>query len=307
MSYDESASGDGPSLRALRYFVALAEDPHFSRTAMRLGIAQPSLSQQIKVLESKLGAQLFRRTKRTVGLTEAGHALLPDARRLMADAARMRNRVRAVASGAEGTLRVGFVASGAYDILPAIVRRFRAICPNALFELDECMLRFPVDQLLSGTLDLAIARGPFHHDVLRSETFLREPLCVALPAAHPLAKQPRVRLRDLAGEPFALFPRQRSPEFHDAIVDYCRAAGFEPRIAHEAAEWQMLASLVAAGLAVSLAPVSVRRMPRAGVKYCLLSPPRKLAQLDLVYGTAPPSPLVLAFVRAAREAALTSP
>ena len=212
----------------------------------------------------------------------------------------MRTHVRRVAEGEVGTLRVGFVASGAYDVLPSIIRRFRARRPDVHLEVDECALRVPVEQLEAGTLDVAIVRGPSSHPSLHVETLRREPLCVVLPWDHPRARRGRLPLAALAGEPFALFPRERAPAFHDAIFACCRAAGFVPRVVHEAADWQVLVSLVAAGMAVALAPASVRQLPRAGVVYRPVRPPRAIAELDLVYA-ARTSPLVEAFVRAAHD------
>jgi DNA-binding transcriptional LysR family regulator len=288
------------SLRSLRSFVAVAEDLHFGRAAARLDIAQPSLSHQIKALEAVLGAPLLRRTKRTVALTDAGRAVLPDARRLLAQAERMRTHVRRVAAGEVGEVRVGFVASGAYGMLPAIARQFRRKCPDAHLEVDECDLKLPLEQLVAGTLDLAIVRGPVSHPTLRVEPLLREPLCVVLPERHRLAARARIPLRALAGEAFALFPRHRNPAFHDAITGFCRDAGFVPRIAHEAADWQVVASLVAAGMAITLAPASVRTIPRAGVCYRALSPAREIAELDIVYSPSLLSPLAQVFLEVAR-------
>jgi DNA-binding transcriptional LysR family regulator len=294
---------DEPSLRALRYFEALAEELHFAQAADRLRISQPSLSQQIQRLEGVLGTRLFERTKRSVRLTAAGRALVPDARQLLVQGDRMRAHIARVAAGQEGEIRVGFVASGAYDILPAIIRRFREQCPDAHVEVDECALRVPLEQLEAGTLDVAIVRGPLSHPTLHVQALLREPLCAVLPSDHALARRVRLPLAALRAEPFALFPRERAPAFHDAISSCCRDSGFLPRIAHEAADWQVLVSLVAAGMAVTLAPVSVRQLPRAGVVYRPVRPAHAIAELDLVYAPARTSPLVEAFVRVARETA----
>jgi DNA-binding transcriptional LysR family regulator len=129
----------------------------------------------------------------------------------------------------------------------------------------------------------------------------REPLCAVLPARHRLAPRARVPLAALADEAFALFPRQRAPVFYDLILDSCKEAGFRPRITHEAAEWQALASLVAAGLVVTLAPESVRNLPRAGVVYRPIRPSRDIAQLDVVYSAAHLSPVGRALLAVARE------
>src|SRR5262245_27774153 len=290
-----------PGFSALRSFLALAEDLHFARAAARLGVSQPSLSQQIKGLEALLGAELFRRTRRSVELTPAGHALVQEARQLLAQGQRLRTNVSRVARGETGELRIGFVASGAYDLLPAIIRRFRASRPGAQVALDECALNVPVDSLMSGTLDLAIVRGPFRHPPLETETLFREPLCAVVPDSHALAHRKVIALDALADEAFVLFPRRRAPAFHDAITECCRAAGFAPRIVEEAADWQLLASMVAAGLAVTLAPESVRQLPRSGVRYVSLTPRRLVAQLDLVYAPTRLSALTDEFRRAAHE------
>jgi LysR family transcriptional regulator, benzoate and cis,cis-muconate-responsive activator of ben and cat genes len=292
-----------PTLRSLRYFVALAEELHFARAADRLHISQPSLSQQIQRLEAVLGARLFERTKRSVRPTEAGRALLADARPLLAQGDRLRTHIARVAAGQVGELRVGFVASGAYDMLPAIIRRFRERCPDAHLEIDECALRVPLEQLEAGTLDVAIVRGPVSHPTLQVEPLLREPLCAVIAGDHRLARRGPVPLSALAREPFAMFPRERAPVFYDALLRCCRDAGFLPRVVQEAADWQVLVSLVAAGMAVTLAPASVRQLPRAGVVYRPVRPARPIAELDLVHAPARMSPLAESFLRVARETA----
>lgn len=294
---------DSLTLRTLRYFVTLAEDLHFGQAATRLGIAQPGLTQQIQRLERVLGVTLFERGPRRVTLTDAGHALVLHARDLLLQGERMQAHVQRVARGELGTLRVGFVASGAWDFLPPVVRRFRERYPDAHVEVDECGLETPTARLEAGTLDVAIVRGPITHPGLRVETLSREPLCAVVPDAHRLAHRARIELRAMAGDAFALFPRRRAPAFHDAITALCREAGFVPRITHEAADWQALVSLVAAGLVVTLAPQSVRRIPRAGVCYRDITPARAVAQLDIVAGPSPASPLVAAFIELAHEVA----
>jgi DNA-binding transcriptional LysR family regulator len=294
---------DALSLRSLRFFVTLAEELHFARAAARLGIAQPGLSQHVRRLEQLLGVRLFNRTNRRVELTEAGHALIPDARVLLQHSARMSTRVRCVAKGETGRVRVGFVASGGYDLLPKIIRRFRVACPDAAIELDACDLQLPWDRLEAGVLDVVIARGPRRHPSFKIETLYREPLCVVLPATHPLVARRRLRLVDLAHEAFAMFPRDRAPEFLDAIIGVCRDAGFVPRITHEAADWQVLASLVAADVVIALAPASVQHMRRKGVCYRPLSPRRDIARLDLIFAADGVSPLTRTFLRVARETA----
>jgi DNA-binding transcriptional LysR family regulator len=302
--YIKQMTGNPLNLRRLGYFVAVAEELHFGRAARRVGIAQPALSQQIGKLEAELSVLLFERTKRSVRLTEAGRALVGEGRELLARSNQITSRLLRVSEGKVGCLRVGFVASGAYDILPPIVRRFRRAFPDVQIEVDECGLEFPVERLSSGALDLAVVRGPVNRTDFRIETLLREPLCAVVPCGHRLAARRRIALGSLRDETFILFPRHRAPEFHDQITGMCRAAGFVPNVRQDAAEWQLLVSLVAAGFGVTLAPASVRFMPRRGVQYLAISPCASFAQLDLVFSQLSTSPAAERFARIARQMGL---
>lgn len=289
------------NLRRLVYFITLAEELHFALAATRLNIAQPALSQQIVKLEDELGVRLLDRTKRCVRLTDAGSALLVDARVLVAQSEQIACRVGRISRGESGRLRVGFVASGAYDLLPWVIRRFRVRCPDVVLELDECGLEVPFERLASGSLDLAIVRGPLRRPGFRVETVLHEPLMAVVPDGHRLANGRTVQLSAFTSESFVLFPRYRAPDFHDAITGLCHDAGFVPNVVHEAAEWQVLVSLVAAGLGVTIAPASVRFMPRLGVVYLRIRSCPAVAQLDVVYSRPQVSASAETFARIAHD------
>jgi DNA-binding transcriptional LysR family regulator len=290
-------------LRHLRAFVILAEELHFGRAAHRLRIAQPALSQQIQRLESVLTVRLLHRTSRSVELTEAGHALLASARGLLAEAERAVVTTRRAGLGEVGVLRIGFAASGAFGILPSILRRFRQEFPDVFIEFYDGPLELPIERLENGSLDVAIARGPVHEPRLRAEVFYRERICAVLPEAHPLASRNRIQLAALATDDFVMFPRQRSPYFHDSLTDLCRRAGFLPQITQEAADWQVLASLVAAGLGVSIAPMSVRQMPREGVRCIPLTASERIAELVLLSHKQRVSSITSSFISIAKEVA----
>jgi DNA-binding transcriptional LysR family regulator len=290
-------------LRHLRAFVILAEELHFGRAAHRLRIAQPALSQQIQRLEGVLTVRLLHRTSRSVELTEAGHALLASARGLLAEAERAVVTTRRAGLGEVGVLRIGFAASGAFGILPSILRRFRQEFPDVLIEFYDGPLELPIERLENGSLDVAIARGPVREPRLRAEVFYRERICAVLPETHRLASRNRIQLAALATDDFVMFPRQRSPYFHDSLTDLCRRAGFLPRITQEAADWQVLASLVAAGLGVSIAPMSVRQMPREGVRCVPLTSSEQIAELVLLCHKERVSSITSSFIGIAHKAA----
>jgi DNA-binding transcriptional LysR family regulator len=136
--------------------------------------------------------------------------------------------------------------------------------------------------------------------------FFHEPLCAVVPEDHGLAGRLTVRAAALAQEAFVLFPRHRAPHFYDALTRLCAEAGFSPNVRYEAADWQVMVSIIAAGLGVTLAPDSVRWLGRPGVSYVRLTPARKVAQLCLVHDVENSSPLKSIFIKVARSAAVRS-
>jgi DNA-binding transcriptional LysR family regulator len=257
-------------LRHLRYFVAVAEELHFGRAAVRLRIAQPPLSRQIRDLERELGAPLFDRVPRGVELTPAGLALLPEARLTLAQAERAQRTAQRAARGEIGRLRVGFVEAAIYSsALPDVLGFFRMHLPDiglSLFEMEPLQ---QAEAFREGRIDLGILHNP-PPDAdrwLRVEPVYSEPLVAAVPHAHRLARRARPALGDFATEPFVLFPRHVGPELFDGIIARCSSAGFSPRVVQEAAGWPTLAALVAAGVGVTFVPRSLAHFRRPEVVY----------------------------------------
>lgn len=243
-------------LRHLWYFVAVAEELSFSRGAQRVGIAQPPLSQQIQRLEDSLGARLFDRSARRVQLTEAGKLLVPEARRLLADAAHAVQQIRRAGRGEIGTLCIGHWSSTLFSPLPVAVRRFRERFTGVTVRLRELYPPDDYDSIRTGAVDVAIMREPQPMDGIAELPVLVEPLVAALPADHRLARRRAIPPGLLRDEPFVLFPREAVPGLHDKLLGLCRSAGFEPRVVQEVEAWHTIVSLVEAGIGVSLIPAS---------------------------------------------------
>ncbi|MER6960084.1 LysR family transcriptional regulator [Streptomyces sp. NPDC000618] len=255
-------------LPQLHAFVVLAEELHFGRAATRLGIAQPPLSQQIRRLEDKVGHELFSREPGRVALTSAGRELLPAARRVLTDLADGLAAARAVGSGQAGRLRIGFAASLALTVLPGLLRTFRERFPDVHLDIHEMTTAPQIAALRDKTIDIGLLREPPADEAeLNFETVLTEPFVAVLPSTHPLAAQRTVPLAQLANSPFVLLPRTVGPQLHDQITGLCTAAGFTPRVVQSAVEWQTVCALVEAGLGVSLAPASIRRIRLKGVAF----------------------------------------
>ena len=290
-------------LRRLHAFVATAEEGHVTRAAERLGMRQPPLSRLLQGLEARLGCRLLRRLPRGVVPTEAGLALLEEARGVLARAGQVEDAVRRAARGEAGRLAVGFTSSAAlHPFVPAAIRRFREASPGVRLELDEAGTAELVEGVLLGRLDAAFVRSPAGAVAgLRVEPVLEEPMLAALPDGHRLAGDdgPPLPLAALAGEAFVLYRRPSGPGLYDAILAACREAGFAPTIAQEAPRLPSTLSLVAAGLGVSVVPASMRRLAAAGVAYrALCDCPGLSAPVQLVLRRAGASATAARFAAA---------
>jgi DNA-binding transcriptional LysR family regulator len=255
-----------PGLRQLTYFVAVAEELHFGRAAARVGIAQPPLTQQIQKLEARIGCRLFRRGRRTE-LTEAGVALLEEARRILPQVEHAVEHTRRTGRGETGELRLGAPPSVMLSALPAVIRKYRERFPEVRFTLRELSTSAIEDALGRGEIDLGLLRETRPALPLVSKVLFEESVVAVLPAAHPLAGRRTLALGALRAEPFVFFPRRLGGAFYDRLVSFCADADFVPRIVQEATQWQSVVCLVEAGLGVSLAPGCVQRFRWKGVVY----------------------------------------
>lgn len=284
-------------LRLLRQFLAVAEELHFGRAAVRLHMTQPPLTMAVQALERELGAVLFERTRRSVALTPAGQALLTPVRRLLAGAEDLPRLAQAAAAGRTGQLRLAFVSSIAYGPLPEWLRAFRDSHPDVALQLREATLdvqlaAFDADEIDAGFMLHAPQAEPAGFATWRA---LAEPLVMALPDQHPAAARRSLRFEAVASEPLVIFPRQIAPSLYDAVLSAYRAKGATPQIAQEAIQMQTIVNLVSAGMGVAWVPESVTRLQRPGVVY------RTVAGMDLHCETSlawrePALPVVARFV-----------
>lgn len=204
-------SVEPPELRALRYFVAVAEELHFGRAAARLHIAQPSLSVQIRKLEHSLGVRLFERTSRHVELTVVGAVLLEEAHRLLVGADRLVQATREAARGAHGTLVVGFQANAAAELTPKILTAYQTRHPRVQVEMRSHDFADPYVGLANGSVDVAFVRPPLLvQDWLSIETLFIEPRLLVTSSDSPLAARRRVSVEEVADEAFV---GRRAPEY----------------------------------------------------------------------------------------------
>jgi DNA-binding transcriptional LysR family regulator len=263
-------------LRQLRYFVAVAEELHFSRAATRLHIAQPPLSQQIKQLETELQSKLLYRTKRHVELTEAGRAFLEEARKTLAQADHAVRVARIAGDSPNRPLHVGFIDTALYRFLPRLLGAAREALPSIQIVLHEMTSGQQVEALARGEIQLGILRRTRGGPLIVFREIGNENMVLAIPEGHPLQAKTYVEVADLATEGWVLFPRILSPGLHDFIMGLCRRAGFVPRVVQEANEGHTIVGLVAAGVGISIVVDSLTHLATPNVVFRPINPTPKL-------------------------------
>jgi len=259
-------------IRTLACFIAVADTLNFRRAALQLHLTQPALSARIQNLEDEIGAMLLERDRRHVALTAAGAALLPHARAACAQAAAGKEQARRAARGETGMLRIGFTLLALYGLIPPCVREFRARYPGVQVELAEMNSPSLESALAAGAVDIAVLHPPLYTPGLATAELAGEQLVLALPAGHRLARRKTVAVRDLAGEPFLIAPRNVGPSIYDRVIAMFQDAGLSPRIVQEATPMTSLVALVAAGIGMGLVTAGMARVPRPDVAYRPLRP-----------------------------------
>lgn len=271
-------------LRHLRYFIAVAEELHFGRAALRLNISQPPLSQQIMQLETETGARLFNRTNRSVQLTAAGEQLLSDARAILLQVEQASDRAARLHRGEEGELRIGFTSSAPFTaVVSDALFRFRQRWPQVHIKMQEINTRQQLVPLHEGLLDLGVMRNtPLPAD-LRHQLLLSEPLYAVVHKAHPLAGAEKISVTALAAEPFVFFDPQGGTALYSDILALLHRYHIKPYITQEVGEAMTILGLVATGLGVSILPASFRRARLSDVVWLPLTEDDAISELWLVW------------------------
>lgn len=260
-------------IRWLEYFVTVAEERHFGRAAERLGIAQPPLSRQIKQIEDDLDVRLFNRGRSQVTLTQAGEKLLDRALEILSLLEEAQLEARRIGQGAKGRLRIGFVGSTTYGVIPNILKSYRRHYPEValgLFPMNNADLS---TALIRREIDIAIARPKLVDPEITSRQLIKEPLVAALPDTHRLADPGKIALRDLENETLILYPEKPRPSFADHVLDLFRAEGLKPESRVFTMDFQTAISLVSVEVGGAIVPASVGTAQRQGVRYLPISNP----------------------------------
>ncbi|WP_166969334.1 LysR family transcriptional regulator [Brevibacterium atlanticum] len=271
-------------LQQIRAFVAVAEELHFGRAAERLGMAQPPLSRTIRTLETELGASLFQRTTRTVSLSPAGKALLEPAKHMLATQQVAVESVRRSSSGEVGRVRLGYSQPSSRHLAAALVTASHDRNPGIAFQLESSVYSEEgLERIMDGSLDLALVRWRQRPPHIAGRPVAVEHPCAAMPTTHRLAARKKIRVEELADEPFVLFPARPSSNLRETAMRLCLDAGFSPRIVQEAPDSQSISALVSAGMGITITVDSVAAGDDPRITVVPLDVPDESIHVHLAY------------------------
>ena len=288
----------GMDLGELRAFVAVAEELHFGRAGLRLGITQPQVSRLVRALEGDLGVELFVRTPRHTQLTEAGAMLLADARDTLGAHARLWARAEDARRGMRGRVSVGFVWSTLGAFLAPLVGAATERHPDIELSVSQLAFIELIPALRRGDIDLAIARRTWASAEMLEQTLRLESSVLALPEGHRFAERATVSLAELAGEPMVALQRTLAPTAYDRVIEAARDRGIELRIVQHVRSAAEALALVAAGIGIIRMP---RAPPHRTRAWCIGSFATPRAAVTLLRRPAPPTASVAAITALATE------
>ena len=289
-------------IHQLTYFIAVAETGGFSRAARRCHVAQPSLSQQIMKLEQELGQPLFDRLGRTVTLTEAGQALLPHARAVLAEVQTIKRGLTDQIEAGYGHLSVGFIPTIAPFLLPAILRTFTERYPQAELAVHEDLTESLIRGLVRGELDVGIMSLPINNKQIVTEELFTEPLLVAFSRQNELVNRTSLRTKDLEAFPFIALNEVHC--FGEQVQSFCYQQDITIDIVCYTSQLATVQNCVACGLGISLVPQMLAASDHSGqIQYLAINddpPQRKVVAAS--HGSRMSSFLAQAFVEVVKEA-----
>ena len=257
-------------IRQLRYFIAVAEHLNFTKAANQLYVAQSAISHQIADLEEQVGVKLFTRNKRSVQLTPAGSVFLKEAIEIVEKTSGAIEKAKQTDAGIIGSLSIGFLSVHVRSFLPDLVKMFRELYPKVELHLNHFPSKMLKETLEEGDLDLAftLPAGLNRIEEIEIQTVVREPYCIVMHKNHPLSSHKKIKLLELANEPFIIHNRQASPVgSYDFIVHLCEQSGFTPRIVNQPRFVDTVPVLVESEIGISILPKSFEAISSSSLRF----------------------------------------
>jgi DNA-binding transcriptional LysR family regulator len=243
------------TFKEIKYFIAVSEELNFRRAAKKLNITQPPLSQQIKLLEEKIGFKLLKRDKSHVSLTLAGNKFLKDSYDITSKIKRSILTGKKISRGEIGTLRIGFSTLASFYILPAVISKFYKIYKGVELQLKEMRTEKIIKEILDKKIDLGFAGKKIINKDINSISLYKEKIILAINKNNPLSKKKNISISDIKNENFILFPKSKGTlGLYDKIIEFCKKGNFEPNVIQEAYEIEVILGLVSGGMGIALIP-----------------------------------------------------
>jgi DNA-binding transcriptional LysR family regulator len=290
-------------LRQMRYFVCLAEELHFGRAAERLGIAQAPLSQQIKLIEERLGVALFHRTTRRTRLTAAGQTLLRHAREILDATDRAVAHTRAMAGEATGRITVAGVNVAMTHVIPPILAEFRKRWPAVIVDILPLGTAEQLRTLETGEITVAFIRPTEQVAYMQVETILSEGFVAALPRGHHLTAKSEIALRDFVGESLIGYAPILGANYATIMMTALRKAGLQTRVVRECTHTMAVAAQVASGLGVAIMPSWIANISSPYLEFRPIPELPQAIDLVVAWSAGEVSPIVRDFIATTRRVA----
>jgi DNA-binding transcriptional LysR family regulator len=295
-------------LRHLRYFVAVAEELHFTRAAERLHISAPALTEQIQGLERQLGVQLLLRNQRSVSLTDAGSRFLEEARRTLRQAERAELVARRAGRGEVGDVEIGYVSSASCTgLLARAIKQYRSSRPMVNITIHKMETSHQLEQLTEGRLDIGLLRPPARYPVGIAATIVaRQDNLIVLPDDHPLAAaKQRIKPAALADEAFIAPSFEMEVGIYQHTAELARVGGFAPRLVARAPDFFTIVTMVAAGFGIAVVPQSCTCIQIPGIVYKQIAGQSRPAELAAAFRRDERAPAVKTFIKYLRGMVVT--
>jgi DNA-binding transcriptional LysR family regulator len=270
-------------LRKLKQFIAVAEELHFGRAAVRLHMSQPPLSRSIHQIEKDLEVNLFIRHPHGVELTNEGEVFLEEARNILLNVERAYERTLQAKRGEIGRLVIGYHGSTVFDQLPRLLAQFREHYPEAQIDMHNMNKNEQLLNLRDHSIHVGFIRNVNDEPDITTHNITKEAIFAAVYDSHPLIKAKTVALKTLSNEAFIVFPRVTRPSFADQTIAQCRKAGFVPNIVQESEDATSALVLVSAGMGIALVPQSACNIKIPGVKFIPLSDKNFYVELSCIH------------------------
>jgi DNA-binding transcriptional LysR family regulator len=286
-------------IRHLRVLVAVAEELHFGRAALRLRIAQSAVSTTLRSLEEQVGATLVARTRRSVALTAAGAAYLAHARRVLEELDTASRTARRAGAGETGTLVLQFTLMATLTVVPRAVARFQREVPEVVLTTTAAGTSEQLDAIRAGRCDVGFVARKSDPE-LAMELVEASPLVVVMARSHPFARRRRIAWSDLARERLVFLDEATEPHVNTMFRRRCNEAGFEPDIVLRVGHLEALLAFVSAGIGVACVPALVQRVGFRDVRAVPLTPQAK-GGISVVWDPASRNPAAARFLDVLRD------